>query len=96
MMRITTEFTVRTAPNVVSCELDGEAAILDLRSGEYYGMNEVGASVWSMIGDPRRIAEIIREITSQYEVEWRRCEDDILGLIERLATLGLVEIVDTG
>jgi hypothetical protein len=72
---------VRTARDAISCELDGEVAILNVQSGEYYGLDEVGASVWRMMSEPRTIAEIIQEITSEYEVDSERCEDNLISLV---------------
>jgi Coenzyme PQQ synthesis protein D (PqqD) len=85
---------VRTARDTVSCELDGETAILNVQSGDYYGLDEVGASVWRMISQPHTVAEIIREITSEYDVDLAQCEGDLISLISKLAAHGLVEISD--
>jgi hypothetical protein len=35
--------TIRLSQNQVSCNLGGEAAILNLKSGIYFGLNPVGA-----------------------------------------------------
>jgi hypothetical protein len=83
---------VRIAPDAVSCDLDGEATIMNLQSGEYYGLDEVGGTVWQMISEPRKVSDIIEEITSRYDVAVDRCETDLLGLISKLADFGLVEI----
>jgi coenzyme PQQ synthesis protein D (PqqD) len=85
---------VRIARHAVSCELDGEAAILNVQSGEYYGLDEVGASAWRIMSEPRTVAEIIQEITSEYEVGPEQCEDDLISLIARLVEHGLVEVSD--
>jgi hypothetical protein len=41
--------TVVAAKDQVSCDLAGEAVILNLKSGIYYGLNPVAARVWSLI-----------------------------------------------
>jgi hypothetical protein len=78
----------------VSCVLDGEAAILNIKNGEYYGLDEVGSSVWGIMSQPHTIAEIVCQITSEYEVDAARCAADLLSLISQLAVRGLVEISD--
>ena len=85
---------MRTARDTVSCELDGETAILNVQSGDYYGLDEVGASVWRIMSQPHTVAEIIREITSEYDVDPAQCEGDLISLISKLASHGLVEIGD--
>jgi hypothetical protein len=93
-MALTSDSIVRTAGDAVSCELDGEMAILNVRSGDYYGLDEVGASVWRIISRPHTVAEIIKAITLEYEVDAAQCESDLIDLIGKLATHGLVEISD--
>ena len=55
---ISVQSVVSAFPEQVSCDLLGEAVILDLRKGIYYGLNEVGAQVWALIQQPRTISEI--------------------------------------
>jgi hypothetical protein len=93
-MALTPDFIVRTARDAVSCELNGETTILNVRSGDYYGLDEVGASVWKMISQPHTVAEIIKAITLEYDVDAVRCEGDLIDLLGKLATHGLVEIRD--
>ena len=83
------------APDALSCELDGEAAILNVRSGEYYGLDQVGTSVWRRMSESLTVAEIVRGITSEYEVDPEQCEHDLISLLTKLAEHGLVEIDDT-
>ncbi|MBV8357732.1 MAG: PqqD family protein [Deltaproteobacteria bacterium] len=91
-MALTIDSIVRIARDAVSCELDGETAILNVKSGDYYGLDEVGASVWRMMSQPHTVAEIIREITYQYDVDPAQCEGDLISLIGKLASHGLIEI----
>jgi hypothetical protein len=78
----------------VSCDLSVEAAILNLKSGVYFGLNTVGASIWKLIQEPRTIKEIREALVDEYDVEPKRCEKDILELLQELSTHGLIEIVE--
>jgi len=78
----------------VSCDLSGEAAILNLKSGVYFGLNTVGASIWKLIQEPRSVKEIQDAIQEEYEVEPDQCERDVMELLQELSTHGLIEIVD--
>ena len=44
------------SPDVVFRDLEGEAVILDLASGTYFGLNEVGTRVWRMVDEGRDAA----------------------------------------
>jgi hypothetical protein len=78
----------------VSCDLAGEAAILNIKSGVYYGLDPVGARIWNLMQEPREVAEIQNAITDEYEVEPERCARDLAGLLEKLLAEGLIEVRD--
>jgi Coenzyme PQQ synthesis protein D (PqqD) len=84
--------TVVAAKDQVSSDLDGEVAILDLKAGVYYGLDAVGARIWSLIQEPRTVNEIRDILLEEYDVEPERCERDLLVLLRRLADEGLVEV----
>ncbi|BBD59608.1 hypothetical protein NIES2109_23960 [Nostoc sp. HK-01] len=76
----------------ICSELQGEVVILDIKSGAYYGLNQVGASIWNFIQSPKTIKEIQDAILAEYEVEAEVCKLDISDLLEDLAAKGLIEI----
>ena len=82
------------AKEQVSCDLAGEAAILDLKSGQYYGLNPIGARIWSLIEKPRSIAELLNTLLTEYDVETSQCEKDVFALVKQMAARGLVEVRD--
>ena len=84
--------TVVAAKDQVSSDLGGEVAILDLKAGVYYGLDAVGARIWSLIQEPRTVNEIRDILLEEYDVEPERCERDLLVLLRRLADEGLVEV----
>jgi hypothetical protein len=83
---------VVASKNHVSCELHGETALLHLKTGVYYGLNPVGARIWSLIQQPRRVEEIRDALSQEYQVEAEPCEQDVIALLEKLLAEGLVEL----
>jgi hypothetical protein len=86
--------TVVVTKDQVSCDLSGEAAILNLKSGVYFGLNTVGASIWKLIQEPKTVKEIQDSILEEFDVDPDRCENDIVELLQELSTHGLIEIGD--
>jgi len=76
----------------ISCDLIGDAVILDLKKGIYYGLDEVGARVWSLIKVPRRVSEVLDALVEEYDVDRHRCECDVLDLLRDLKGRELIEI----
>jgi len=94
METISERSTVVVIKDQVSCDLSGEAAILNLKSGVYFGLNAVGASIWKLIQEPKTVKEIQEALLEEYDVDPDRCEQDILELLQELSTNGLIEIAD--
>lgn len=80
------------ATDQVSCDLAGEAAILNVQKGVYYGLDAAGARIWSLVQEPREVAEIHRIIIAEYDVEPERCLRDLFELLEKLQAEGLIEV----
>ncbi len=93
-MNITQDTRVVVSPDQVSCDLAGEAAILNLKTGVYYGLDPVGARIWSLLAQPTTVAAIRDTIIAEYDVTPERCEADIRDLLEKLAAEGLVRFDD--
>lgn len=85
---------VVVAKEQVSCDLGGEAAILNLKSGVYYGLDPIGARIWNLIQEPKNLNEIREILLKEYDVEPDRCERDLLALLQKLADEGLIEVKD--
>jgi hypothetical protein len=76
----------------VSCDLGEESVILNSASGIYYGLNGVGARVWSLIQQPQRIEEVLGVLLDEYEVEPLRCQDELVALLNELQDKGLINV----
>ena len=86
--------TVVATRDQLSSQLDGEAVILHLPGGTYYGLDEVGARVWALVQEPRRVGDVCRTLLAEYDVDAARCERAVLALLKELARAGLIETVD--
>lgn len=89
---ITPGSTVVVTGDQVSSDVGGEVAILDLGSGRYYGLGAVGARVWELVQTPRTVHEVEVTLLSEYEVEARRCREDLVSLLDDLAGRGLLRV----
>lgn len=88
------ESVVRAASEdeVVSCSLAGEAALLSLRHGTYYGLDTVGAYVWELSKSGASVAQIHHALLQRFEVESKRCEDDLIALLDDMAQADLLTV----
>jgi hypothetical protein len=84
--------TVVAAADQVSADLGGDAVILELNRGIYFGLDAVGARIWRLIQHPTTVSQIKQTIADEYDVAPPECLKDIIGLLEQMSAHGLVEV----
>jgi hypothetical protein len=77
---------------LLCCNLAEGAVILDLKSGVYYGLDEVGTYIWSLIQEPRLLSEIAAAVLAEYAVEPDRCDRDLRQLFAEMLDRTLIEV----
>ena len=92
---ISSQSVVVVAKDQVSADLAGEAAILSIKDGIYYGLDPVGARIWSLMQQPCSVADIQNTIAGEYEVEPDQCARDVNDLLQKLLEQGLIEVKNT-
>lgn len=84
---------VKKSKDQVSCNLNDEVAILNLKSALYFGLDEVGAVIWEALSEPKSVSELCGTVLDRFEVDERQCSTDIIGFLAHLKKSGLVEFV---
>ncbi|MEG1312097.1 MAG: lasso peptide biosynthesis PqqD family chaperone [Romboutsia sp.] len=73
-------------------DLDGEKVMMNLDKGQYFMMNEVGSRIWDIIEKPMKVNEVIKTLTSEYDVDSKTCEDTVVDFLGRLSNADLISI----
>jgi len=89
---IKNDYVLKASANQVSSELSGDVIILNIKSGKYFGLDNVGARVWSILQKPAKVKDIINFIDSEYDVRADQCERDMMALLEDLLREDLIDI----
>jgi hypothetical protein len=90
---ITLESVVSVVPEQVACEVAGDLVILNMRNGQYFGLNSVGAKIWEMLDDPRDVRAIRDRLLQEYpDVEPEVCTNDLFELLSDLWEAELVDV----
>ena len=89
---LTVNSSVVATKQQLSSDLSGESVILNLKSGTYFGLNTVGASIWNLIQQPKTIREIQDALLDEYDVEIEQCHHDLLAILQQLKAEGLIEV----
>jgi len=92
---VTLASRVRVPDSTAARQVDTETVLLNLESGIYFGLDEIGTRMWQLIARGTPLAEARSALLDEYEVEPERLESDLIHLVEELAGHGLV-VVDPG
>ena len=79
-------------PEVLSRVLDGEAVLLHLGSGTYFGMNEVATRAWELIVSGTTFAALCTTLQAEFDVELDTLERDLREFVGALAAKNLVTV----
>lgn len=83
--------TVTPTQDVLAKEVGGEIVLLDLASGTYFGLAEVGARTWQLMAEKARtIGELCNLLQAEYDVDAATLEADVVALCRDLADKGLL------
>lgn len=94
MPSLSLDTPVRASPQLVSCEVADEAVLLSMRDGQYYGLNEVGASIWKLIQQPRTVVQIRDALLEEYsDMEPHEGERAIAEFLNEMISFKLVDLV---
>ena len=83
---------IRTEDRLKTAHLDGEAIVLDTSSGRYFGVNELGARVLTLIENPVTMQEVCDTLAGEYAVERSRLEQDVAAFLSDLKAKNLVSL----
>ncbi|MEE4538007.1 MAG: PqqD family protein [Erythrobacter sp.] len=88
---ITLEDRFTISDEVVARELNGEMVLLDLASGQYFGLDPVGARIWALLSErPYTLAEICDRIDAEFDAPRSRIEADLVALANTLQEQALI------
>ena len=82
--------TFKIADNVLFQELDGEAVLLSLEEGCYYGLDELGTRIWQLIDQDLDREQVVVAIVEEYDVEPEQARRDLDRFLDDLEQSGLI------
>jgi len=86
-------FRVNT-PTVTHETIDGEAVIINLDSGNYYSLIEVGSFIWELIEKGASASEVHNLILQTYQGDARDIDRGVQELLTQLLQENLIVPVD--
>jgi hypothetical protein len=76
-------------PDVIFRTVGTESILLNLEGGLYYGLDEVGTRVWTLLADLSG-EEVCQRLVQEFEVTIDQARTDVAALIDQLCERGLL------
>ena len=83
---------VRVSPNALYRELQGETVLLQLDSGEYFGLDQVSTRIWQLIVETGDLAAVEAAMLKEFDVEPAVLEKDLARIVDDLVARKLIEL----
>jgi hypothetical protein len=91
-MNASLDRSVRFADDVVFRELDGEAVLLDLDSGTYFGLDAVGTRIWLFCRERGSLRSVWEAMQEEFDAPADVLEADLLAFVDELSSRGLLTL----
>lgn len=72
-------------------KFDEESVLLNLSTGYYFRLNQVGTFIWPMINRENNISDIVNRVVVKFDVSQRQAKTDVHNFIEQLLAEQLIK-----
>lgn len=83
---------LQVAENVLKRTAGSETVLLDLDSEEFFGLDGVGARVFELLEQPRRLDDVVETLLTEYDVDRETLTVDVKDLVSELVTRNLLVV----
>ena len=94
-LHLTVDSVVAVAGEDSHTKMEDEVVILAMSRSEYFGLSGVGTRIWELLQKPIRVSRLVDEILLEYDVDRRRCQDDVILFLEELASAKLIMVKES-
>ena len=88
----TLESSISVPTDVLFRDVDGEAVILNLKDGKYYGLDPVGTRMWIVLAEQKQVRAALRILLEEYAVSAEQLEQDLVQFVDKMALHQLFQV----
>ena len=87
------ELTIhRREDRLIARVIDGEAIIVDFKTGDHYSLNQIGTLVWEMADGQHSFQDIVASILERYDISEAQARADLSKLVSDMENENLVAL----
>jgi hypothetical protein len=85
---------VHRDPDIIAAEADRDLVMVSIANGLYYGVSDVAREIWEAIEQPKKISDLVDDLTGTFDIDRAKCEQETLLFLEDLRSEGLLQVSD--
>ncbi len=89
---ISAETRIHRTGAVLTAEVDKQMVMMNVESGRYLGLDDIGSVIWQRLETPRTFGELIDSLVVDYDADRSVIADDVRKLLSDMAVHGLVTL----
>jgi len=86
--------TVAISSDVMSQVVGNEGILLDLKTEQYFGLNDTGIRLWEWLRQSGDVHALLRRLVDEYDVGEEQAANDLNKWVDELVRAGIVTIGD--
>ena len=75
---------------LMAADMNGSAVMMDIMTGKYYNLGQVGGRIWELLEEPMTVAALVKKLTDEYDVSAQQCRADIEPFLNTMLSRGLL------
>ena len=85
---------LKIAKDILVRELEGEAVLLNIQTGVYFGLDKTATATWQLMQKQKDLQGVLDSLLKDYEIDKKTCQDDLLKFASNLQKNAIVEIYE--
>ncbi len=92
MQKLNPNTEISRSESYLDTQLDDESIVMQIESGNIYGMGETAKTIWDIIAQPISFSSIVENLMVEYKVGREKCESEASKFFLEMEKFGLVVI----
>jgi len=92
MPDIKLDSVISRAEGFTTAPVHEELMMLNVEQGAYYSLDPIAAAIWTMIGKPAAVQDLVERLQQRYEVSAEQCQADVQAFLEEMHKNGMILI----
>src|SRR5262249_32977015 len=90
--KLNLDCVVQREHDVIAAEVENDLVMVSVANACYYGVSNVAREIWEAIARPRKVSDLVDDLTATYNVERSLCEEQTLSFLENLLREHLLQV----